>query len=74
MFVGVRCFEPPDGHTKTFIHPVVKLAAQIKLAPIAISYGIMPANSILNGALIIRMNDQYWAMRSPREKAEYLHN
>ncbi len=69
MFVGVWWFEPPDRHTKNVIHPEVKLA-QIKLAPIAItrSYGIMPANSIVNGALIICMNEQYWAMQSPREK------
>ncbi len=38
------------------------------------SYGIMPISSIVNGALIVRMEEHYWAMQSTREQAEYLQN
>jgi hypothetical protein len=50
--------------------------AKLKLAPVANtrSYGIMPASSIVNGTLILRMNEHYWALQSPREQAEYLQN
>jgi hypothetical protein len=34
----------------------------------------MPIQSIVNGALIIRVKEQYWAFQSPREQAEYLQN
>ena len=60
---------------QVLIDPVVKLAKR-KLAPVANtrSYGIMPASSIVNGTLILRMNEHYWALQSPREQAEYLQN
>ena len=75
MFVGVRWYEPADKDTNVLIDPVVKLA-KLKLAPVANtrSYGIMPASSIVNGTLILRMNEHYWALQSPREQAEYLQN
>jgi hypothetical protein len=75
MFVGVRWYETPDRNEINLIDPIVKLA-ELKLSPVAItrSYGIMPIQSIVNGALIIRVNEQYWALQSPREQAEYLQN
>jgi hypothetical protein len=75
MFVGVRWFEPADGHNANLIDPIVKLA-QIKLATSSItrSYAIMPAHSIVNGALILRVNDKHWAIQSPREQTEYCNN
>jgi len=76
MFVGLRWYEPADKNDKNnLIDPIVRLAA-IKLAPKSNtrSYGIMPVKSIVNGALIIRMDEQHWAFQSPREQAEYLHN
>ena len=71
--VKKRLRAPADKDTNVLIDPVVKLA-KLKLAPVANtrSYGIMPASSIVNGTLILRMNEHYWAMQSPREKAEYL--
>ena len=75
MFVGVRWYEPADKDTNVLIDPVVKLA-KLKLAPLANtrSYGIMPASSIVNGTLILQMNEHLWALQSPREHAEYLQN
>ena len=75
MFAGIRWYEPADHDTNVLIDPVVKLA-KLKLAPVANtrSYSIMPTSSIVNGTLILRMNDHYWAMQSPREQAEYLQN
>jgi carboxypeptidase C (cathepsin A) len=75
MFVGVRWYEPADKDTNVLIDPVVKLA-KLKLAPLANtrSYGIMPASSIVNGTLILQMNEHFWALQSPREHAEYLQN
>ena len=75
MFVGVRWYEPADKDTNVLIDPVVKLA-KLKLAPLANtrSYGIMPASSIVNGTLILQMNEHFWALQSPREQAEYLQN
>jgi hypothetical protein len=77
MFVAIRWYETDESNanTNTVIDPIAKLA-KLKLSPIANSrsYGIMPISSIVNGALIIRMNDHYWALQSPREQAEYLEN
>ncbi len=75
MFVGVRWYETPDRDDTQLIDSIVKLA-ELKLSPVAItrSYGIMPIQSIVNGALIIRVNEQYWALQSPREQAEFLQN
>ena len=75
MFAGIRWYEPADQDTNVLIDPVVKLA-KFKLAPVANtrSYSIMPTSSIVNGTLIIRMNEHYWALQSPREQAEYLQN
>ena len=75
MFAGIRWYEQADLDTNDLIDPVVKLA-KLKLAPVANtrSYSIMPASSIVNGTLIVRMNEHYWAMQSPREQAEYLQN
>jgi hypothetical protein len=75
MFIGVRWFATPDRDETHLIDPIVKLA-ELKLSPVAStrSYGIMPIQSIVNGALIIRVKDQYWAFQSPREQAEYLQN
>ena len=75
MFVGLRWYESVDQDTNVLIDPVVKLA-KLKLAHVANtrSYGITPASSIVNGTLILRMNEHYWALQSPREQAEYLQN
>ena len=75
MFVAVRWYETADAYPYTLIDPIAKLA-KLKLASIANSrsYGIMPISSIVNGALIVRMKEHYWAMQSTREQAEYLQN
>lgn len=75
MFVAVRWYETANANANTLIDPIAKLA-KLKLASIANSrsYGIMPISSIVNGALIVRMNEHYWALQSPREQAEYLQN
>ena len=76
VFVGVRWYEPADeGEPLPLIDPIVRLA-KLKLSPgnITRSYGIMPAHSIRNGALIMKRNEYYWALQSPREEAEYLQN
>ena len=75
MFVAIRWYETAESNANTVIDPIARLA-KLKLSPVANSrsYGIMPISSIVNGALIIRMNDHYWAMQSPREQAEYLEN
>ena len=76
MFIGVRWFETPDRDETHLIDPIIVKLAELKLSPVAStrSYGIMPIQSIVNGALIIRVKDQYWAFQSPREQAEYLQN
>jgi hypothetical protein len=73
MFVAIRWYETEESNANTVIDPIAKLA-KLKLSPIANSrsYGIMPISSIVNGVLIIHMNDHYWALQSPREQAEYL--
>jgi hypothetical protein len=50
--------------------------AKLKLSPVNItrSYGIMPVQSIRNGALIIKSNEDFWALQSPREESEYLNS
>ncbi len=75
MFIAIRWYETDQSNANTLIDPIGKLA-KLKLSPIANSrsYGIMPISSIVNGALIIRMDDHYWALQSPREQAEYLRN
>ena len=75
LFVAVRWYETTDANANTLIDPIAKLA-KLKLASIANtrSYGIMPISSIVNGALIVRMKEHYWAMQSTREQAEYLQN
>ncbi len=76
MLVGVRWYETPEDRDEiNSIDPTVKLA-ELKVSPVAItrSYGIMPIQSIVNGALILRVNEQYWALQSPREQAEYGQN
>ena len=77
MFVALRWYETAESNANTaiLIDPIARLA-KLKLSPVAMSrsYGIMPISSIENGALIIRMNDHYWALQSPREQTEYLKN
>ena len=72
IFIGVRWYEAADGGN-SLIDPIVHLA-KLKLSPAnnSRSYGIMPAASIRNGALILHRNDHYWALQSPREDAEYV--
>ena len=74
VFVGVRWYEPTD-EGENEIDPIVKLA-KLKLSPVNItrSYGIMPVQSIRNGALIIKSNEDFWALQSPREESEYLNS
>ena len=70
VFVAVRWYSEVPG---TVVDPVVQLTP-LSLAPEALtkSFSIMPAHAILNGALIIPTDDQYWAMLSPREEEQYL--
>ena len=72
LFIGVRWYEAADGGN-SLIDPIVHLA-KLKLSPAnnSRSYGIMPAGSIRNGALILHRNDHYWALQSPREDLEYV--
>ena len=72
IFIGVRWYEAADGGN-SLIDPIVHLA-KLKLSPAnnSRSYGIMPAASIWNGALILHRNDHYWALQSPREDLEYV--
>jgi hypothetical protein len=74
LFVGVRWYEPAD-EGENLIDPIVRLA-KLKLSPVHNSrgYGIMPIQSIRNGALIIKRNEYFWALQSPREEREYLKN
>jgi len=74
VFVGVRWYEPAH-EGDNFIDPIVRLA-KLKLSPVnnTRSYGIMPVQSIRNGALIIKRNEDFWALQSPREEREYLKN
>ena len=73
IFIGVLWYEAADG-SNSLIDPIVHLA-KLKLSPANnshSSYGIMPAGSIRNGALILHRNDHYWALQSPREDLEYV--
>ncbi len=72
LFIGVRWYEAAD-EGDSLIDAIVHLA-KLKLSPAnnTRSYGIMPAGSIRNGALILKTNDHYWALQSPREDAEYV--
>jgi hypothetical protein len=70
VFVAVRWYSEVPG---TILDPVVKLIP-LTLAPDTLpqSYSIMPAHTILNGALIVPRKDLYWAMLSPREEKQYV--
>jgi hypothetical protein len=74
VFVGVRWYEPAD-EGDNFIDPIVRLA-KLKLSPVknTRSFAIMPVQSVRNGALIIKRNEDFWALQSPREEREYLKN
>ena len=74
VFVGVRWYEPADAG-ENLIDPIVRLA-KLQLSPgnLSRSYGIMPVQSIRNGALIIKRSESFWALQSPREEREYLKN
>ena len=38
------------------------------------SYSTLPAECIINGALLIKCNNTYWAVQSPREEMAYARN
>jgi hypothetical protein len=54
------------------IDPVARLP-KLQLAPSndVASYDVMPAKTIINGALLIEKDGFYWAIQSPRELARF---
>ena len=70
VFVAVRWYSEVPG---TVLDPVVQLTP-LTLAPEALtrSFSILPAHTILNGALIVPLHDQFWALLSPREEKQYV--
>ena len=71
-YVALRWYaEPP-------IHPpgaVLELTA-LNLAPddASKSYSILPEKCIINGSVLIKCLDTYWAVQSPREEFAYNRN
>jgi hypothetical protein len=69
-FVIVRWFENQDANG---FDPITHVPS-FKLEPESRtdSYCVLPANSILNGAVMFPANDnRYWALLSPNEEKEY---
>ena len=69
-YVGLRWLDQSGPCT---INTTVRLP-RLKLRPNAMpkSYSVLPASSVHNGALLIVVDDFYWAVMSPREQDDYV--
>ena len=69
-YVGLRWLDQsgPCALNSTFRLP------RLKLRPNTIprSYSVLPASAIHNGALLITVDDFYWAVMPPREQGDYV--
>ena len=79
VFVGIRWYQSVTANGKalddTAMLPRLKLTKiNVTLRDVLQSVSILPAASIVNGALLIPFNDEYWAMQSSMEQGQYISN
>jgi hypothetical protein len=71
-YVAVRWFEAANGD-RNVIDPIVQMPRlQETCFTAPESYGVMPVDALLNGALLIPIGDIFYALQSPREQDIYL--
>ena len=76
-FVGVRWYknQSPNGDVldPTVMLPRLKLASvNVSIRNVHECVSILPASAIINGALLIPFNDEYWVMQSSMEQGRYV--
>ena len=71
-YVAVRWFQAAQGD-RNVIDPLV-LMPRLQEASVTAptSYGVMPVEALINGALLIPNGDMFYALQSPREQEIYL--
>jgi hypothetical protein len=71
-YVALRWYaEPPQTPDGCILDlPALNLAPDNNTK----SYSILPAECIINGALLIKCRGTYWAVQSPREELAYTRN
>jgi hypothetical protein len=79
VFVGIRWYQSVTANgqalDETAMLPRLKLTKiNVTIRDVLESVSIVPAASIINGALLIPFNDEYWAMQSSMEQGQYISN
>ena len=79
VFVGIRWYQNVTANgealDETAMLPRLKLTKiNVTIRDVLESVSILPAASIINGALLIPYNDEYWAMQSSVEQGQYISN
>ena len=79
VFVGIRWYQNVTANgealDETAMLPRLKLTKiNVTIRDVLESVSILPAASIINGALLIPYNDEYWAMQSSMEQGQYIFN
>ena len=79
VFIAVRWYQNVTANGKaideTAMLPRLKLTKiNVTLRDVLQSVSILPAASIINGALLVPYNDEYWAMQSTMEQGQYIAN
>jgi hypothetical protein len=71
-YVALRWYAEPPIHPPGVVLELValELARDDRTA----SYSILPEKCILNGSVLIKSEDTYWAVQSPREEFAYARN
>ena len=71
-FVGLQWYaEPPNDPPGAVIDLT---ALDITREDRSSSYSVLPAECIINGALLVKCNGAFWAAQSPREEMAYARN
>ena len=79
VLVGIRWYQSVTANGEalddTAMLPRLKLTKiNVTIRDVLESVSILPAASIINGALLIPFNDEYWAMQSSMEQGQYISN
>jgi hypothetical protein len=79
VFVGIRWYQSVTANGEALDETA--MLTRLKLTKINVtirdvleSVSILPAASIINGALLITFNDEYWAIQSSMEQGQYISN
>jgi hypothetical protein len=71
-YVGLQWYEEPPNDP---LGAVMELTAlDITRENKSKSYNVLPAECIINGALLVKCNGAFWAVQSPREEMAYARN